>query len=208
MPVQRGAKLRNVLAKPVSGSRSFAHLPFVRRVGLVLLVAAIAAGLLGLQNIVGRKVVMDSFRQLERDAANHSLDQVFNAFQADLEHLAVSVRDYARWDDAYAYALDRNERFTQSNLAPESLENMGVDVVWMLDAADHEILSLRVDPRPARHVERPANAALTDVLRRHLPGILAARGKTKPLERLLQTPQGLMAFASHEILATGGRGES
>src|SRR5262249_17018452 len=27
-------------------------------------------------------------------------------------------------------------------------------------------------------------------------------------DRLLQTPQGLMAFASHEILATGGRGES
>ncbi len=37
-------------------------------------------------------------------------------------------------DDAYAYAVDRNERFTQSNFAPESLENMGVDVVWMLDS--------------------------------------------------------------------------
>ncbi len=33
-------------------------------------------GILGLQNVAGRKVVMDSFRQLERDAANHSLDQV------------------------------------------------------------------------------------------------------------------------------------
>src|SRR3954466_7603234 len=146
MPVQRGAKLRNILAKPASGSRAAAHLPFLRSVGIVLLVAAIAAGILGLQNMAGRKVVMDSFRQLERDAANHSLDQVLNAFQADLDHLAVSVRDYARWDDSYAYVADRNERFTQSNFAPESLENMGVDVVWMLDASDREILSLMVDP--------------------------------------------------------------
>src|SRR6478735_1262744 len=133
MSVQRGAKRRKVLAKPGAGSRATAHVPFMRQLGLLLLVAAVAAAILGLQNIAGRKVVMDSFRQLERDAANHSLDQVLNAFQADLEHLAVSVRDYARWDDAYAFAVDHNERFTQSNFAPESLDNMGVDVVWMLD---------------------------------------------------------------------------
>jgi len=145
MPVQRGAKLPDVLAKPGSGSRVAAYLPFLRRLGIVLLVAAVAAGILGLQNMAGRKVVMDSFRQLERDAANHSLDQVLNAFQAELDHLAVSVRDYARWDDSYAYAADRNERFTQSNFAPESLENMGVDVVWMLDAAFRYILSLVVE---------------------------------------------------------------
>jgi diguanylate cyclase (GGDEF)-like protein/PAS domain S-box-containing protein len=207
MSVQRGAKRREVLAKPGSGSRAAPHVPFLRRLGLVLLVVAVAAGILGLQNVAGRKVVMDSFRQLERDAANHSLDQVLNAFQADLEHLAVSVRDYARWDDAYAYVADRNERFTQSNFAPESLENQGVDVVWMLDASDREMLSLVSDPKQARHIEKPANAALIDVLRRNLPRIREARGNSRPLQRLLQTPQGLMAFAAHDIVATGGRGE-
>jgi len=110
----------------------------LRQVGIVLLVAAVAVGILGVQNIAGRKVVMDSFRHLEQDAANHSLDQVLNAFQADLEHLAVSVRDYARWDDAYQFADDRNDRFTQSNFASESLENMGVDVVWMIDPENRE----------------------------------------------------------------------
>jgi len=207
MSVERAAKRRKVLAKPGSGSRAAPHVPFLRRLGLVLLVAAVAAGILGLQNIAGRKVVMDSFRQLERDAASHSLDQVLNAFQADLEHLAVSVRDYARWDDAYAYAADHNERFTQSNFAPESLENMGVDVVWMLDASDREILSLVSDPKQVSRVEKPANAALTDLLRRNLPRMRELRGNSRPLQRLLQTPQGLMAFASHDIVATGGRGE-
>ena len=208
MSVQRGAKRRKVLAKPGAGSRASSHVPLLRRLTVVLLVAIIAAGVLGLQNIAGRKVVMDSFRQLERDAANHSLDQVLNAFQADLDHLAVSVRDYARWDDAYAFTVDHNERFTQSNFAPESLENMGVDVVWMLDASDREILSLAVDLKQAHRLERPAPATLTDVFRHHLARIRELRGQSKPLERLLQTPQGLMAFASHEIVATGGRGEA
>lgn len=207
MPVQRGAKLRKGLANPRSGSRASPHVPVLRRLGLVLLVAAVAAGLLGLQNIAGRKVVMDSFRQLERNAANHRLDQVLNAFQADLEHLAVSVRDYARWDDAYAFAADRNARFTQANFAPESLENMGIDVVWMLDASDREILSLVARPDQAHRVESPASAALTDVFRQHLSRIREIRGSSKALQRLLQTPEGLLAFASQEILATGGRGE-
>ena len=182
-------------------------MPALRQIGIVLMVAAVAAGILALQNMAGRKVVMDSFRHLEQDAANHSLDQVLNAFQADLEHLAVGIRDYARWDDAYQFAIDRNERFTQSNFAPESLENMGVDVVWMLDQSNNEILSLTTDARSAERIERPAAEALTTVLRQHLPQIIATRGKSKPLERLMRTPRGLMAFASHEILATGGKGE-
>ncbi len=59
-----------------------------------------------------------------------------------------------------------------------------------------------------RRVEKPANAALTDVLRAkpaaHSGSCAATRSRS---QRLLQTPQGLMAFASHEIVATGGRGE-
>ena len=208
MSVRRGPKRRKGLAKPHPVSRTPAHVPTLRRVGIVLLVAAVAVGILGLQNIAGRKVVMDSFRHLEQDAANHSLDQVLNAFQADLEHLAVSVRDYARWDDAYQFAEDRNDRFTQSNFASESLENMGVDVVWMIDPENREILSITSDPRHSHRIERPASSALTSVLRQHLKQIVASRDHSKPLERLVQTPQGLLAFASHEILATGGRGES
>jgi diguanylate cyclase (GGDEF)-like protein/PAS domain S-box-containing protein len=182
--------------------------PVWRQVGVALLVAAVAAAVLSLQNMAGRKVVMDSFRQLEKEAAFHSLDQLLNALQADLDHLAISVRDYARWDDLYDYAVDRNDRFTQSNLARESLENMGVDLVWMLDSRDSEILSIQAGAKGATEGSRLADPALIDVLRRHLGKIRALPANSKPLDRLLLTPQGLMAFAAQDILATGGRGES
>ena len=173
----------------------------------MLLVAGIAAGVLTLQNMAGRKVVMDSFRHLEQDAAQHTLDQVLNALQADLDHLSISVRDYARWDDAYNFAGDRTERFTQSNLSSDALENMGVDLVWMLDSRDHDILSLTVDSKRTQPIERPANAELLDVLHRHVKQIKASRTGAKAMERLLQTPRGVLAFAAHDILPTGGKGE-
>ena len=174
----------------------------------MLLVAGVAAGVLTLQNIAGRQVVMSSFRQLEQDAAQHTLDQVLNALQADLHHLAVGVRDYARWDDAYNFASDRNERFTQSNLSADALDNMGVDLVWMVDTRDRDILSLTVGLNDSHPIERPANAELMDVLRAHLKQIRASRGSSKALDRLVQTPRGLLAFAAHDILQTGGKGES
>jgi diguanylate cyclase (GGDEF)-like protein/PAS domain S-box-containing protein len=180
----------------------------LRRVAIVLLVAAVATAILALQNIAGRKVVMDSFRHLEQEAAHHSLDQVLNAFQADLDHLAISVREYARWDETYQYALDRNERFTRSNLLPESLQNMGVDVVWMLDPSDRDILSLTADPSRSQPVERPASPELVDALRKNLRPIKASMRDSKPLDRLLQTPRGLMTFVAHDVLPTSGKGES
>ena len=72
MSVHRGSKRRKVLAKPPAGSRASTHVPLLRQLVIVLLVAAVAAGILGLQNMAGHKVVMDSFRQLERDAAQHN----------------------------------------------------------------------------------------------------------------------------------------
>jgi diguanylate cyclase (GGDEF)-like protein/PAS domain S-box-containing protein len=175
---------------------------------LVVAVVVVTAAILGLQNFAGHKVVMDSFRQLERDAADHSLDQVLNAFQAELDHLAISVRDYSRWDDAYAFSADRNERFTQSNFAFETLDNMGVEVVWMVDPSGREIFSLSIDGASPPSVQRPALPELLDVLRSHLPKIKEMQGDSTPLQRLLQTPKGLLAFASHEIVQTGGQGES
>jgi len=174
-------------------------------VGIILLVVGVSAALLGLQNAAGRKVLLDSFLQLEREAAGRSLEQVLKAFQADLDQLAISVRDYATWDDAYAYVLDRNERFLASNFAPQTLANMGVDVVWMLDEQDRGIVALTHQGSFPQSVSG-STPQLQKVLRDHLTGIRQSMTRTAPLERLVQTPEGLMAFAAHSIVPTGGTG--
>ena len=55
-------------SQPSRGVRMLAGVPLWRQVGGVLLVATIAAAVLSLQNLAGRKVVLDSFRQLEKEA--------------------------------------------------------------------------------------------------------------------------------------------
>jgi diguanylate cyclase (GGDEF)-like protein/PAS domain S-box-containing protein len=208
MPAGRAEKTGWSATPPFGGWRRLNSVPIWRQLGVIVLVLSITGAVLSLQNLAGRKVVLDSFRQLEEEAAYRDLDQIVNTFQGDLNYLAISVRDYAWWDDLYAYVLERNERFTQSNFAHASLENMGVDVVWLLDAEGNEIFSLLTSVRARRFHERAAPADLVDVLRRHAEVIRQPREDARPLDRLLQTPQGLLAFASQNILPTGGAGPS
>ncbi len=189
-------------AQPNRGVRMFAGVPLWRQVGVVLCVATIITSMLSLQNLAGRKVVLDSFRQLEQEAAYRSLDQVLNAFQADLDHVAISVRDHAWWTTSARSGARSRSPSLNPAFASESLDNMGIHVVWMLDTNDREILSIVPGARGSV-ADRSADPALIAVLRHHVARIKALRGNGKPLDRLLQTPRGLMAFASHEIHADG-----
>ena len=175
------------------------------RASILLLVIGLSAALLGLQHVAGRKVVLDSFAQLEHESDEKSLQQVVKAFEADLNQLAISLRDYAGWNDAYAYAVDRDERFIESNFVPETLANMHVNVVWMIDTKDRDIVLLD-HATGADQVQRPVSAEVSALLRANLPRIKALAKRSRPLDRLLRTKDGVMAFAAHPVLKTGDVG--
>jgi sensor domain CHASE-containing protein len=176
------------------------------RASIVLLVLGISAALLGLQHVAGRKVVLESFAQLEHEADEKSLQQVVKAFEADLNQLAISLRDYAAWDDSYEYAENRDEQYITSNYVPETLVNMGVNIVWMIDTQDRDIVML--DHRFGEHVDRPPSPEVTKLLHDNLSRIKALAQGSKPLDRLLRTSDGVLAFAAFPVLKTGQIGPS
>jgi diguanylate cyclase (GGDEF)-like protein/PAS domain S-box-containing protein len=196
-----------ILAVPNEG---FSHLQTANsrkntRASIVLLVLGLSAALLGLQHVAGRKVVLESFAQLERDADEKSLQQVVKAFEADLNQLAISLRDYAAWDDSYDYAESRDEQYIASNFVPETLTNMDVNIVWMIDTQDRDVVLL--DHRDEKAgVERPASAEVSTLLRDNLSRIKKLAEGSEPLDRLLRTKDGLIAFAAHPLLKTGDVG--
>jgi diguanylate cyclase (GGDEF)-like protein/PAS domain S-box-containing protein len=176
------------------------------RASILLLVVGLSSALLGVQHVAGRKVVLDSFAQLEHDSGEKSLQQVVKAFEADLNQLEISLRDYAGWNDSYDYAADRDERYIESNFVPETLANMHVNVVWMIDTEDRDIVLLDHTNDADETVQRPVSAELSELLRDNLPRIKALSKKSKPLDRLIRTRDGAMAFAAHPVLQTGDVG--
>jgi len=83
---------------------------------------------------------------------------------------------------------------------------MHVDFVWMVDESGRDVLSLAHFKGRAEPLQRPADASLQKVFRDHLSKIEASVGHSSPLDRLLQTPMGLMAFVADPVLRTGAVG--
>jgi PAS domain S-box-containing protein len=177
-----------------------------RRLSVLLLVLGLAGALLGLENLAARKVLFDSFGQLEREEGDRSLQQVLKALEADLNQLAISNHDYAAWDDAYEFVQSRDPHFLESNFATETIANLNVDVVWMIDTQNRDIVSYERTPAVEAGLPPTASEEVLTLLRSQLPG-LWKHADTSSFTRLLQTSHGLLAFAAHPIVATGGRGE-
>lgn len=177
-----------------------------RRVSILLIVTGLSVMLLILLSLAARNVISRSFSELETDQGNRSQDQALHALAADLNQLAISTHDYAHWDYSYEYVRTRDPKFVDSNLTPEVLANMDVDWLWMLDADGREVLSLQAAPDDVSD-SIATDPLIKEVIRDRLPGLLALPQQAN-MERLVQTPRGLVAAAAFDVLPTSERGES
>jgi diguanylate cyclase (GGDEF)-like protein/PAS domain S-box-containing protein len=178
-----------------------------RRLGIVLIVACLSGSLLAVQSAATRKVISNNFASLERGQGERSIEQARKALEADLNQLAISVHDYAVWDYAYDFAATRDPGFVRSNLTVETLENSRVDIVWMIDSHDKDILALQLPTGSGEQELTPADGTIIQAMRPKVES-LAAHPGSSGLERLFQTSHGPLAVAANPILPSSGQGAS
>ncbi|MGH8310026.1 MAG: CHASE4 domain-containing protein, partial [Steroidobacteraceae bacterium] len=166
----------------------------------ILIVCGMAAAVLFTIVVLGRTVLMESFRRIEADSIERSIAQVRKALHADLKQLEVSNRDYAQWDDAYRFMAEGDRSYIDSNYQAETLDGLQVDLVWIVDAAGRDAYS-------AEHVNgadtttSPARLALLAALR---PAIAqpAEAEALPPENRITRFGGRLLAFSLKPILRT------
>jgi signal transduction histidine kinase len=111
-----------------------------------LIILATLIVVAGLSAVVADRLVLESFRTLERGEATEELGRVQQAVAdsvADLDHTA---QDWAHWDDAYQFVQDNNSHFADSNLVPNSFAANGLAVMVFLDSHGHTVFAAAYDP--------------------------------------------------------------
>jgi diguanylate cyclase (GGDEF)-like protein len=152
---------------------------------------------------IAARTLLARFQDLEDAAGRQRADQVYQAFETDLKQLQISNRDYAEWDDAQTFMqTTRDPEFLTHNFSTATLLGMHVDFVWITDAAGREVFS-RLVKRDGGEAETPAPVALRQILSRfqYADSTLTA---TPPAERLVRTPDGLVAALAFEIKRSDG----
>lgn len=102
----------------------------------------------------GGLIVERGFLDLEKNYSRSSVERVVHLIEAAADEVALSVGDWAYWDDTYEFIEDRNEDYKASNLIPSTFDHLNVQVMLYLDSArdlvwggsyDHDLEPLPID---------------------------------------------------------------
>ncbi len=158
----------------------------------------LAACLVAIALVVGvfsgaRSALTHSFASIEADEARRSIERVRQALWADLRQLEEVAEDYASWDELYDFVQERGSPdFLEHYFSRSGLDNIHVDVVWVVDGAGRTLVQLGTEGPPGS-LNQLGQATLQGLMRYRslLIGDLAVQ--------LVRLPGGPMAVAVRPI---------
>lgn len=116
------------------------HQQIVNRVGVIVIALAVlvTASCLGIMSWL--------YHKTDAEQVTAELTKVELLLQNERDGLGRAIRDYAVWDDAYAYVNQPNRKFESDNFTQQSLDVMKLDFVVMLTAPDKVLFSSEINP--------------------------------------------------------------
>ena len=165
----------------------------------IILAACLAAVFLIVGVFYAARVALShSFARIEAEEARQSIERVREALQADLRQLDVAAQDYALWDDFYDFVKEDDSTRIDHFFSRSGLDNIDVDVVWVVDDAGRTIVQLRADdPRGGL---RPMTPETEQTFHGYEP--LLRQIASDPVQRttpFLRMPGGPMAIAVRRV---------
>jgi len=156
-----------------------------------------AFAVLAVALIVAAGLFIHRFDAIEASQNEQKAEQILRALAADLNQLAISTRDYGEWDGFYRFIEDRDPRFLETNFTVDSMAGMEVDVVTLFEADGRPLYSAeRVSDRSQLAI--PARSELIQLTQRLRPRAHELR-RRRPIDRIVTTSNGVMAFSIVEI---------
>ncbi|MCM2266815.1 MAG: PAS domain S-box protein [Elusimicrobiales bacterium] len=159
--------------------------------------------LVGTITLISWLTVMGGFNELEERFVRSNLLRAQEVLEEKSSNMSVKLADWAKWDDVYAFAANRNRAFIDANLMPIALENLQIDmmaffdtrgdVIYFMDNSHASEMSLRV-PEDLKEYLGKGSAFLQQTKEDSvLYGVVMAR-------------RGPVAIAARPILKTSGKG--
>jgi len=171
----------------------------------LLAIVMTTIGLIAVLLFSQRMVLLPYFEREQTQTVHLNLQRVLSALDTEFTSLMQTSRDWAKWDDTYAYVQDRNTMFWRANLQTGTFQDLQLNLFALLDAEgqivfaiNYNLSSERAEPLPAALVRQiqpgsPLLAASTDLDGRQ--GIVAVDGRA-------------LLLVSHPVLPTDGVGPS
>ncbi len=175
--------------------------------GKILAVLAVLFVILsGTSLVIQRRFVLEEFERIEDAKASDDLGRCSEAYAREIEYVFVKARDWAFWDDTYAFIADRNEAYSTSNMKDEAYKTSDFHLLYFVDRDGHVIWG------GIRDTDFTTPVELSSFPKDRLPAdheILTARdaaGEPFELRTTLITERGPLLCGAAPIMTSEGKG--
>jgi diguanylate cyclase (GGDEF)-like protein/PAS domain S-box-containing protein len=151
-----------------------------------------------------RYLILRKFENIEQNDVARSVEVMRKALVTRNTEIETSSRDYARWDDMYAYTSSLDPNFERQNFSEAGLDEMNVDLVWLLDP-NEKLLSSFENDTDDQHYAHPGSAATIAEIHRLTPIVRSVLDQEGTL-RLVRINNQPFVIASHTVLHTDRSG--
>jgi diguanylate cyclase (GGDEF)-like protein/PAS domain S-box-containing protein len=145
-----------------------------------------------------RYLILRKFENIEHNEVSRSIEVMRKALVTKNTEIETVSRDFARWDDMYSYVSSLDSNFEYQNFSEAGLDEMNVDLVWLLDPKEKLVSSFENDTDDARY-RHPASDPVVSEINRLTPIVRSVLDQEGTL-RLVQINGVLHVIAAHTVL--------
>jgi two-component sensor histidine kinase/sensor domain CHASE-containing protein len=154
--------------------------------------------------VTTRVIIIDSFTDLERDYMEKDVARFMGALEETEEGLNNSVKDWAEWDETYAFIRNQNREYYENNLqGAVAFENLNVNIMLLADPSARVVYKKAVDLNTDGEMPFPPD--LEAYLSSH-PELLRHESAESSISGIILLSQAPMLVVSRAVLNSRGGG--
>ena len=151
---------------------------------------------------ISESFFLGSFANLEDHEVLKNVDRAQLALSSDIDQLNSTERDWAAWNDTYAFIMDRNQNYISANLNAGALSNLRLNLILFIDSSGQLVFARMMNLDTKRETPVPQNF-LKNLFKK---GTLVCRNQSDMFNGIVLLPEGSLLISSQPILTSEGNG--
>lgn len=169
----------------------------------LLVIGVTLVSLIGVIYATSSTILNKGFTAVEEKDTRQNVQRVEDALNDDLAKLSFTARDWAEWDDTYAFIQDRNPEYIKTNLNTPTFARLQLNQMLYMGNSSQIVFATGFD------LKRQQTLPVSPNLHKHLDRnslLLRHRNQQSSIAGLVLLPEGSMLIASKPILNSAGLG--
>lgn len=162
-------------------------------------------GLTTVLYLTSSRILLGSLEKAEQQEASQVVNGVLSVINQTADDFNNRFADWSAWDDSYQFITNRNPEFIKSNLVPETLANLRVNLVLFIDTSGKIVFGTGFDQENKKLTPIPED------LKSHLTlnsPLLKHSTPESTLSGIVLLSTGPMFISSRPVLTSQSTGPS